>query len=285
MNVAVATETDWARLARPQPDGYDTRAILDLVTRGSNPWRRRGVEGAPTLFGGRVAVRNRDFSGFSPPQFVPAPPDHPHLAEAETILSAWPEAAAQIPELIDTIQVWSDTTQTAALAAVRPGSSSHSIEEEFGTIMVTIDSPFGTAQALVHEMAHHKLRAMGVPVVGAARLVANDPAGLYRSPIIVGRLRPMTAVLHAQYSFMHVTQLDVADHDAPGTSDRLRGQSLYLLARNVPRMEAGDEELRRHLATDAAGARFAEAFFAWSAGVLQRGRAILDASGYGIPPL
>ena len=285
MNVAVAIEPDWARMARPQADGYDTRAILDLVAQRRDPWRRRDAGGAPTLFGGRVAVRNRDFAGFAPPQFLPAPPDHPHLAEADAILSAWPEVATQFPELVDTVQVWSDTTQTAAVTALRPGSSSHSIEEEFGTVMVTIDSPFGTAQALVHEMAHHKLRALGVSIERARRLVANDPADRYRSPIIVGRLRPMTAVLHAQYSFMHVTRLDVAVHDAPGTPDRLRAQAVYLLARNVPRMEAGDEELRRYLVTDAAGARFAGAFLDWSAEVLGRGRAILDAAGYGIPPL
>lgn len=273
---------DWLRLARPQPDGYDTEIILDLAIRAG--WRRRSAQGAPTLFDGRVAVRNRDSGGLPDPPYEPAPTDHPNLALGEKILRLWPEAAAQLPVLVDTVQPWIDARTPAAGKHV-PGSSSHSMEEEFGTVMVTVDSPFGLAQALVHEMAHHKLRALGVSLLRAERLVANDPNQLYTSPIIVGRKRPMTAVLHAQYSFIHVTTLDVAVYRGAGGASELREQATYLLARNVPRMEAGYEELDRHLQTDEDGTAFRSGFMAWSAEVLSAGRAILDAEGYGMPSL
>jgi len=283
------TAPDWSRLAQPQADGYDTEYIAALAADTTSPlrptsWRRRPVEGAPSLFDGRVAVRNRESGGLPTPRYAPASPEDPELAAGERLVRLWPEAAAQFAALVDTVQPWTDTSIPASARAF-PGSSSHSEEAEFGIIMLTCDNGFGVAQAMVHEMAHHKLRALGVSLMSAERIVANDPAELYTSPIIVGRKRPMTAVLHAQYSFMHVTALDleVYRHSDPGSTTRR--DSVYLLARNVPRMEAGHEEIGRHLRTDAAGAAFCGAFRAWSADVLAAGRDVLDAEGYGMPPL
>jgi hypothetical protein len=56
---------------------------------------------------------------------------------------------------------------------------------------------------------------------------------------------------------------------------------LMLLARNVPRMQLGYEEVARHVKTDEAGRQFIEAFMNWSREVLQRGQAELEANGYG----
>lgn len=280
---------DWSRLARPQADGYDTDYILaQAQSRGSllrpGPWRRRSTAGAPTLFDGRVAVRNRDVGGLPAPRYQPVPPNHPNLTAGELVLRLWPEAAAQFAALVDTVQPWTDTGIPESARAF-PGSSSHSEEAEFGIVMLTADNAFGVAQAMVHEMSHHKLRVLGVSITAAERIVANDPAELYTSPIIVDRKRPMTAVLHAQYSFIHVTALDVAVYRNPASSAELRQQAVYLLARNVPRMEAGYDELDRHLRTDADGAVFRDAFMSWSREVLDTGRAIMDKEGYGIPPL
>ncbi len=283
-------DIDWSRLAEPQADGYDTAQTLwfaehETSARRPEAYRRRDASGAPTLFDGLVAVRNRASGGLAPPRYAPAAPDHAHLARAAAYVGHWPEMARQFPALTDTVQPWSDTSVPAELWLQVPGSSSHSEEHEFGVVMVTIDSPIATAQAMVHEMAHHKLRALGVSLLGASRLVANDPADLFVSPIITDRRRPMTAVLHAQYSFIHVTALDVAIYDAAEEDQQLADQAVFLLARNVPRMERGYEEISRHICTDEAGAAFVDAFMAWSARVLARGREILDENGYGAPKL
>ena len=284
------TGIDWSRMAAPQADGYDTETVLRLATTSPSllrpePYRRRPVDGAPTIFGGRVAVRNRPSGGLPPPKYVPAPPDHPHLAMAAELVGAWPEVAAQFPALVDTIQPWTDSSQTPEYWLSVPGSSSHSEEPEFGIVMATVDSPIALAQAMVHEMAHHKLRALGVSLLNASRLITNDPNELFVSPIITARRRPMTAVFHAQYSFIHVTALDVAIYDHPAVDDEQRRHAVYLLARNVPRMEAGDREIADHIRTDADGALFVAAFRTWSRAVLTRGRAILDENGFGIPSL
>ncbi|MFX8824942.1 hypothetical protein ABTM64_20685, partial [Acinetobacter baumannii] len=86
-------------------------------------------------------------------------------------------------------------------------------------------------------------------------------------------------VFHAQYSFIHVTALDLhmLEHAA---DENERSQYLMLLARNVPRMRAGQAVIERHIETDEAGASFVAAFMAWSDMVVQSGQAVLDANGY-----
>ena len=81
-----------------------------------------------------------------------------------------------------------------------------------------------------------------------------------------------------------MTCLDL--HMIAGETDpEVRDHMLMLLARNVPRMEAGLVEMAGRLETDADGRVFVEAFVAWAADVIRRGNALLDASGYGAPVL
>ena len=91
----------------------------------------------------------------------------------------------------------------------------------------------------------------------------------------------MPAVLHAQYSFIHVTALDL-HMLAAAKEERERQCILMLLARNVPRMQEGYEEVRQNIKTDAPGRLFLDAFMDWSTEVLQQGQAELDANGYGV---
>lgn len=131
-------------------------------------------------------------------------------------------------------------------------------------------------------MAHQKLRALGVSIETADRLITNSPSEQFESPIRKDRKRPMAAVVHAQYSFIHVTALDLYML-AEARGQRERQLILMLLARNVPRMQSGYEEVARHVKTDDAGRRFIDAFMRWSSGVLARGQAALDANGFGAP--
>ena len=276
-------QIDWARLAFPQTDGYDTEVIAQVAARRGSvlrprPWSRRSTEGAEkTLFGGRVAIRNRNGQdgGLPWPRYVPAKPVTPSLDDAEVILRNWPAVALQFPHLVDTIQVWNDSTVTSDNYGYI-SSSSHSLEEEFGTIMLTVDHPFGIAQTMVHEMAHHKLRALGISLLEANHLILNDPRELYASPIILTKKRPMTAVFHAQYSFIHVSALNNFVYMNTFSSSELNDQAKKLLERNIPRMEAGYQEIERNLITDKSGAIFCGAFMDWSRDVIRAGKAILS---------
>jgi HEXXH motif-containing protein len=126
-------------------------------------------------------------------------------------------------------------------------------------------------------MAHHKLRAMGVANESAIRIVTNPPSDRFPSPVVIDQPRPMTAVLHAEYSFIHVTELDLKMIERE-EDDRARADIFKLLARNVPKMEAGFATIREHVRTDAEGACFMDAFLAWSDQVLRRGRRMLTST-------
>jgi HEXXH motif-containing protein len=151
-------------------------------------------------------------------------------------------------------------------------------------VYVTVDDALGLAQALIHETAHQKLDALGVHMNKADRLIVNDAAESYPHPHFAGRREPMTAVFHEQYTFIHVAALNL-HMLAEADNARERQRILMLLARNTPRMEAGHDEIAGNIRTDRDGALFVDALLKWSRNVLARGRAELDANGYGFAPI
>jgi HEXXH motif-containing protein len=136
-------------------------------------------------------------------------------------------------------------------------------------IAVTVNCPLGTAQAIVHETAHHKLRAMGVDNEAATRIIRNPADQLFHSPV-VGFPRPMTALLHAHYSFLHVIELDLAM--LRGESDPgWRADIITLLRRNVPRVAESGRTIERYAIVDEPGARFISALLDWTTAALAEG--------------
>ena len=281
---SILETVDWARMAQPQDDGYDTDMTLRLAENGVTPlrplpYRRRSTEGEAIFCDGTVAVRPPPERGLKTDVIKPARVDHPNIAAGGALLSRWPNAYKQFTHLVDTVYPYTDSEQ-ASMGSQALGSSSHSFEEDFGSIHATVDDSLGFAQALVHEMAHQKLRALGVSLDTAERLIINSPSEEFESPIRKDRKRPMTAVFHAQYSFIYVTALDL-NMLAKANGKREQQLILMLLARNVPRMQLGYEEVAVHVKTDEAGRQFVDAFMRWSRDVLRCGQAELDASGYG----
>jgi HEXXH motif-containing protein len=284
----VLKAVDWARMAAPQADGYDTEMTLRLARTGSsplrpNPYQRRSVGDAAAFCDGAVAVRRGPVGGMLTDKLLPADVRHPNIPIGAALLARWPEAYAQFKRLIDTVYPYTDPAQ-AKLGDKAFGSSSHSYEKDFGAVLATVDHSLAFTQALIHEMAHQKLRALGVSFESAARLITNPRTQMFASPIRKDRPRPMTAVFHAQYSFIHVTALDL--YMLKGAQNETeRQQLLMLLARNVPRMQEGYAEIEKNIQLDAPGTRFVEAFMRWSRNVLEEGQATLDANGYGAPTL
>lgn len=272
----IPSNIEWRRVAVPQDDGYDTDVALSLrpLSRSSD-----ASGDVVRLCDGDVLAKPGWEGGLPNPGVRPASPGHTNLAAAVRLVSLWPAAYAQFRRLVDVVHPYTDEQQ-ARMGVLALGSSSHSRDTEFGTIHVTIDNALGCAQGLVHEMAHHKLRALGVSIERASYLIVNPPSQSFVSPIRKGKKRPMTAVFHAQYSFMYVTALDLHMLNA-AADDTERSHVLMLLARNVPRMEAGFTEIEKNIQTDADGEVFVDAFMRWSRDILDRGQAELDAGGYG----
>jgi hypothetical protein len=125
-------------------------------------------------------------------------------------------------------------------------------------------------------MAHHKLRALGVDLESAERIIKNPHSQQFKSPIRYDRLRPMPAVLHAQYSFTYVAALDVAIIRAGQDPARDRVIAELALAKIIPKLHFGLAVIKEHAVVDSAGADFLRGFFSWSDRIFEDASNILD---------
>ena len=218
----------------------------------------------PRLGVGTISVRVDGKVLLPPPRYQPAPGIPKVLLDSIDLLNAWPEVATQWSRILRTIQPFNDLK----LRSFPPekgtgvGSSSHNDRRRFGVIGVTVDDAIGTARGIVHEMAHHKLRAMEVDNEAAWRMIRNSPRDRFFSPV-VGRDRPMMALLHALYAFLHVLHLDLSLLAQPGSPE---GSSAVrtLVARDAPRVEATASVIRQHATLDASGTAFVGALLEWT---------------------
>jgi HEXXH motif-containing protein len=148
--------------------------------------------------------------------------------------------------------------------------SGHNVRRPF-TIYVTHFDGFGTAESMLHEMAHIKLRCLGVQVENCSRLIVNHPSELYASPLRSFK-RPMTAVVHAFYSWLHLTELDVrlAQYDHARACLRLR--------RNCEWIDQMLHEIRSNVRLDGEGEAFFMPLYAWADRLLGQGRSLIESN-------
>lgn len=268
---------NWTRLAKPQPDQYDTEIIARIV-RECPPeelfiYQGTATQGEPRIFDGKVAVGYMPETPPSSGYDLAGPLSDPRIEAAESFVKRWRPAYDQFKALMVKFH-----PLVLKLDLGPWGSMSHSHEHLFGVLFATVHSSHALAQAFVHEMAHNKLRALGVFMEKAHRLVLNSPSDLYSSPVRKDQPRPMTAVLHAQYSFMHVTALDVVNLEIAMESGDAEESKVWasLLAWNLRRMEEGYQEILANIKVDDQGKGFIDGFFVWSDEVLGRGRNLLS---------
>jgi HEXXH motif-containing protein len=145
----------------------------------------------------------------------------------------------------------------------------------FGAMWSTVDCPFMLAENFVHEMAHQKLYGIGIFKEHCTGLIANDPGEGFRSPVL-DYPRPMTAIVHAVYSYMYVTALDLAILEQEPSGPR-RDSIVLRLDVNVGRLEDGRAEMHGNLRLDAEGEQFFAGFYAWLNELIAQGRAIVSA--------
>jgi HEXXH motif-containing protein len=256
---------DWSRLAEPQEDGYDT-VVVERLAPPHSPASASGPDASGASYGGRwFAVEpiyenrpdfRRDFA-----RYGVADPDHPNLDLAVDVVDRWPVAATQSRRLIRVVHAGLDPDVPSDVGWTTVATSSHSYEDAAGTMWATVHSPLGLAEAIVHEMAHHKLRAYGVRFEDADRIVANAPGELYPSTLLGGRRRPMPAVLHAQYALLHMVALKLAVL-ASGRAPA-KGLARILVRRDVRMIGEGALTIRRNLVVDREGERFMRALWRW----------------------
>ena len=267
------SQVDWLRVAQPQEDQYDTQVVLEhALSRG---YVRRSPAGAPTCFDGTVALRTecQDLG----PDCAFAPLDHPNIGKGVDLVRTCPAVYEQVCRLVDSIHVM--------LYAKAPyddegiGSRSGNAGSEFGAISTTVNSAAGFAGSVVHEMAHHKLRALGVHFETAERLILNPPEKKYRSPVRFDCLRPMCAVLQGQYAFTYSAALCVEMVRRSTDEAWKRKIAELALAVKLPKLVFGLDVLQQHAEVDAEGAGFLEGLFAWNYTLFEDGFGLLEDMG------
>lgn len=271
---SLASQIDWNRIAEPQADQYDTEVTLRLARRAA--YQAYDVSGLPTCGDGAIALYH---DGTEMAGAEPAPADHPNIAIALELIRLWPDVFVQCQKLLDYISPFSDPAVSADHVV---GSSCGPAGNGFGSIAATVDHHVGFAEAIVHEMGHHKLRALGIGVDKAEHLITNAPDRLYRSPIRYDCQRPMSAVIHAQYSYTYVVALDLAILAAVLKPERDRCVAEHSIAVILPKLEFGRDVIEKHVEVDTNGSDFMTGFFGWIDAVVERGGKALDALG--IPP-
>lgn len=241
---------DWSRVAAPQTDGYDIDVALSFI------------EPFPKVDRIQTITRSLD------PTLTAAPVDHPNIKLAENLLSLWPEGFNSFQKLIYCFYPLNVEGMQGR------GSICGSDESKPGEMYATVYSVAGLADAFVHELGHQKLRYLGVKFERAERLITNSPDEMYVSPLRKDKLRPMTAVFHAMYSYSYITQLDLIMYEHE-QDEREKAGHLDAIETNYNRLLEGESVLRPNLKTDEDGARFFRGYFDWLDKILADCRQVL----------
>jgi hypothetical protein len=128
----------WARVAAPQEDAYDSRVALHFSPAWAPLAARRSK--APHLFEGRVEVCHA--TGLFGSEREDAPPSHPNIRAAEELIRLWPAAFTQCRTLLTSVAVF--VHPRIPMSAVSPSISASGPQ---GLGAVTINSATGLAQA------------------------------------------------------------------------------------------------------------------------------------------
>ncbi len=246
-------------LARPhESDVFGERFRARLVT---------GPADRPAMLGGAIRLTHALHGRWRPSPAgafsdVPLVLDET-LLYAERILECSTALQTIVKHTISLLHPAADlrlSTTSIDQQVLHGAGSCHSIREVPGALWCTTDCPLSVAQALVHEAAHTRLRLLGLQVVGSGHLVLNPVEQLYRSPILK-RGRPMSAVVHALYSFAHVAELDLAYLRSPyRLGKRVVADALRL---NVQRLASGYWTVKMHAKLDERGAALCGGLLDW----------------------
>lgn len=267
-------EIDWSRIAEPQPDGYDIRATLDHL-----PQSRYGTQGlkplppgAPRIWPEGRAVFVRMADAMQPSSALKdLPHDDPSVKAGLALIDNWPAIRPLCAHLLLAL-----CPMTQGRNQLSHGCTCGNFGDDWGWIYVTADNDWGFAEGIVHEMAHWKLRTFGVWFEEwTPFLLANSMTDRYVSPVRKDMERPMGAVLHGYYSYVHVAALCVAMLKASKTptSGDYDWTDLQL-----KRVTEGQATMRAHaVGTPEVGVPFLAGLDAWATRVLEEGHAAMAA--------
>lgn len=126
----------------------------------------------------------------------------------------------------------------------------------------TYMNPISAGDGIVHEVWHQRLHALGIDFETHAGLFfTNSDEEVFDSPIRKDKLRPMPAVIQAQYSYIGVTEyyktlIDSLFRDNPSQNEKINTPNIHSAnldswlrasARNVYRIREGVETINSNI--------------------------------------
>lgn len=264
---------DWRRVAEPQADGYDLKVMEQCLAEGRYGAKtaRTVPADAPLIWpeGRARFIRMSDHQAPSS-DLKDLPLDSPLVAAGLANLDAWPEVQALCRQAMIAL-----CPMTTGRPQSGHGCTCGNYGDDWGWIYVSGDNSWGLAEGIVHEMGHWKLRAFGVWFEDWTNLLLlNAPEELYDSAVRKDKKRPIGAVLHAHYSYVHVAEMCVRilAASAKPTSDDVDWTALQLR-----RITEGVATLRAHArGTPGVGDEFLAGLYDWTDRVIQNGTALIE---------
>lgn len=271
-------KVDWRRVAMPQDDGYDIQVTLDALAAGryAEHHARAVPQDTPGIWPeGRARFVQLAHNARPSPELQDLDPQDERVRAGLALLDKWAHGRAQAAHLLVGL-----CPLTMGAPQISHGCTCGNFGDDWGWIYVTADNPWGFAEGIVHETAHWKLKALGIWFEDwTPELLANDPAARYDSPVRKDITRPMGAVLHAQYSYIHVAKMCVEMLKAGPSAG---GGDAEWTALQLRRIAAGQVTLHEHAIGTAAGKEFLAGLDEWTTAVLDEGRAAIMAAGGGV---
>lgn len=274
----MSTMIDWTRVAAPQEDGYDTAVILEQCAAGRYGQRERVEPNGDLVWGeGRarwVTALTQHQMPSSDYAFVQT--DDSIVQAGLGLLGLWPTVRRQCAELLVALSPMT-TEHRRDFRGTGHGCSCGHFADDFGWIYVTADDSWGFAEGIVHEMGHWKLRALGIWFEDWTPLILDHPFDeTFTSPVRKDKPRPMGAVLHAQYSYIHVARMTALALQA---TEKPNLQDIDWAELQLKRITEGQGTLRQHArGTPNVGEPFLVGVDAWTTQVLTEGQAIVAAA-------
>jgi hypothetical protein len=240
---------DWARVA--EPSEYSA-AVIGTMASVRWPWRYSAG------FVVEILGRHLDDS------LVGVDPSDPRVGVILTTLARWPEGERAVYAIAGVFWPIDRASGEAGGLGCCCGHDEPTEARPRAAIYTTIWDAVGGAEGLVHEAGHLRLKACGVDLEQHdGVLLENGPDELFESPIRKDKLRPMSAVLQAQYSYVMVTALDVALGDAEHA------------AINLPRILEGRGTVRQNARWTPAGTEFFRGLEGWTDRIVAEAHTLL----------
>jgi len=290
----------WNRIAKPQADGYDSH-IIGQILKDKYGWQRTVPTSEWRLCEKTVGVvtdRITGSTGDNPDShMIDGMPyvTEERLSKIDNFLMAWPEGAHMLQLFMD--EFWPKWSRLMSSEASRGSSSGHyeiinCIREgrfkglAVNATYVSINDPQGCCEGIYHEVGHARLESLGLNIDSHDNLlITNTQDELYDSPIRWDVKRPMSAVVQAIYSWIMLTEadiqcatnltgIDIKDPIKNPTLTPAEASSNYMLG-NVPKLQDGLEEIRKHAKLTPAGVDFMDGYLEWGDSVVNRGLTVL----------